>query len=120
MKTVIAVALCLCLLLAPLAQSQSLADTVIKGCTSGMTSSLCKGAISRATQMCKTSKNPAGDCVGMLTSLCNVSLVSEDIYLCYNSVLWPPRGLRSTWWVLGVTVFSDSASLHTTGDCHNS
>lgn len=70
----IAVALCLCLLLAPQANAQSagLVNTVIKGCTSGMTSTLCRGAVSRATSLCKA-PNGGGNCVSMLTDLCRVS-----------------------------------------------
>jgi uncharacterized protein YjeT (DUF2065 family) len=74
MKSVIAVAICVCLVMAPMADAQAatLVDTIIKGCTSGMTSTLCKGAMSRATAMCK-SKDGSGNCVKMFTDLCNVS-----------------------------------------------
>lgn len=72
MKSVIAVAICVCLVMAPMADAQAatLVDTIIKGCTSGMTSTLCKGAMSRATAMCK-SKDGSGNCVKMFTDLCN-------------------------------------------------
>jgi hypothetical protein len=69
MKAIIAVSLCLCLLLAPTANAQGLVDTVIKGCTTGMTSTLCKGAVSRATSLCKA-PGGGGNCISMLTDLC--------------------------------------------------
>jgi hypothetical protein len=73
MKTFIAVTLCLCLLLAPVAQAQTtaLVNNIISGCTTGMTSTLCKGAMSRAQSLCKT-PNGGGNCVKMLTDLCRV------------------------------------------------
>lgn len=82
MKTaIIAVALCLCLLLAPQADAQAdgLVNTVIKGCTSGMTSTLCKGAVSRATALCKA-PNGGGNCISMLTDLCRVSWRRGTVY----------------------------------------
>lgn len=89
MKTaIIAVALCLCLLLAPQANAQAgLVDTVIKGCTSGMTSTLCKGAVSRATALCKA-PNGGGNCISMLTDLCRVSWRRGTGY-CACVELWP-------------------------------
>jgi hypothetical protein len=76
MRSVIAVAICVCLVMAPMADAQAgLVDTIIKGCTSGMTSTLCKGAMSRATALCK-SKDGSGNCVKMFTDLCNVSLMA--------------------------------------------
>lgn len=74
MKTIIAVSLCLCLLLAPSVNAQAgIVDTVIKGCSSGMTSTICKGAVSRATSLCKA-PGGGGNCVSMLTDLCRVRM----------------------------------------------
>jgi hypothetical protein len=75
MKAFIAVTLCLCLLLAPVAQAQTtaLVNNIISGCTTGMTSTLCKGAMSRAQSLCKT-PNGGGNCVKMLTDICRVRL----------------------------------------------
>jgi hypothetical protein len=72
MRAYIAAALCLCLLAAPFADAQGgLANTVINACTSGMTSTLCKGAMSKATALCK-SKDGTGNCIKMVTDVCQV------------------------------------------------
>lgn len=71
MKAVV-VALCVCLLLAHQADAQTgLAGTIINACTSGMTSSVCKGAMSRGTALCK-SPNGSGNCIKMVTDICQV------------------------------------------------
>lgn len=82
MKTAIAITLCLCLLLVPLAQGQAnpLIDSIIKGCqgSSGLNGLLCKGAVSLGESFCKSS---GGNCIKLLTDLCRVSWILHALQL---------------------------------------
>lgn len=74
MTTSRVVALCLCLLLAPVAQAQTsgLVNTIIHGCTSGWTSGLCHAALNRASGLCKGQGNK-GNCAQLFSELCQVN-----------------------------------------------
>jgi hypothetical protein len=89
MKTFIAVALCLCLLLAPVAHAQSaaLVDSIIKGCqgSSGLNGILCKGAVSLGEQFCK-SPGGGSNCVKFVTDLCRVSVGLQLLQPCRKKV----------------------------------
>jgi len=73
MKTIIAVTLCVCLLLAPVAQSADFATTIINACSSGMTSTVCKGVMARANKVC-AGKDGQGSCVKAAIGICQVCL----------------------------------------------
>lgn len=76
-KSIPALCMCLALLVAPLAHAQThtagLVNNIISGCSTGMASNLCKGAMSRAQILCETPGN-GGNCVRMLTDICRVRL----------------------------------------------
>lgn len=68
MKTIIAVTLCVCLLLAPVAQAD-FASTIISSCSSGVASAVCKGVLARAPKVCG-GKDGQGTCVKAAIDLC--------------------------------------------------
>jgi len=68
MKSIIAVTLCVCLLLAPVAQAD-FATTIINACSGGMTSTMCKGVMSRANKVC-AGKDGQGSCVKAAIGIC--------------------------------------------------
>lgn len=80
MKTaIIAVALCCLLVAAPMAEAD-MVSTIVSACTSGMTSSVCKGVMARASKVC-ADKQGQGTCVQAAIKLCSVSLIAVLLYL---------------------------------------